>query len=227
MYQFPTGRGGLSGNRSAHYCLATFCTLPVPDLYPGTGNGELTPGKNPRTNCLPSVLFLELPLSLDRPGNIKFRGQPPSLAELFPRNCDLLWAPAPWKRMPKWYSLVLAEVPSNWRGILPELRVPPKLWKLDEGTLLPQVLTKVQEASHTTWLNWEARRSERDHVPHNYWGWLVLTYPFLTPSNAKVKGPKACAAHKEEAHTSQEQPKPAHPFIWLNIKEDNKIKQSF
>lgn len=101
----------------------------------------------------------------------------------------------------------------------------PKALKLDEGTLLPQAPTKVQEASHTVWWDWEARREGREET-------LCLTITkvglswlghFLRVPVPRSKG--LCCPERRGPHI----PRAANissPIYWTeNMKEDNKIKQ--
>lgn len=84
----------------AHFCLAMFTTFQTPHPWPGACNGGML------------LIYLNKPVLLQyyswnsesRPalGNGQFRGQLPSSAKLFPRNCDLLWVSALWKRASRW-----------------------------------------------------------------------------------------------------------------------------
>lgn len=152
-----------------------------------------------------------------RPGNSQFRGQSPSLAELFLRNYDLLWKTAPWREIQSGYSLALAWILSHWKGILPNLRVPHK----DMKTWWPSGSHQSPRGLPHCLLGLRSReRSQRrDHKPQPtsqidlfLWDLFFEIDHFF---ESQCRDLKACAVYKEAAHTSQEQLKPAHPFIWL------------
>lgn len=138
----------------------------------------------------------------------QFRAPPPPSAELFLRNCALSFC-----LMEESYrvtSLVLG-TKFNGKDIFPDLRNLPKGMGTWWGHLH---VSGSQSPTGLPYCRKQGEKSPKRSWASAYsWGcfvcWLDHFWRFQHQSS------KACAAHKEEVHTSQEQPKPAHPFIWL------------
>lgn len=109
------------------------------------------------------------------------------------------------------HSLAVAWVLSHWRGTLPNVRAPckdTKTWWASCSYQNPRGLP------HCLLGPGSREKSERRPWASAYFSdWFVYWLDHFLEFQCQEL--KACASHKEAAHTSQEQLKPAHPFIWL------------